>query len=41
MARGKGGKNKRATGELQTSSHQFYVDANRGGGRKGRGRRKR
>lgn len=41
MARSKGGKGKRATGELQTSAHQFFVNANRGGGRKGRGRRKR
>jgi hypothetical protein len=32
---------KRETAQLDTTSHQFYVDANRGGGRKGRGRRKR
>lgn len=32
----------RAAGQLDTTSHDFYIDANRGkGGRKGRGRKKR
>lgn len=37
----KRGKHTRATPELPTTSHQFYIAANRGGGRKGKGRKKR
>lgn len=38
----KRGKHTRATAQLDTTSHNFYVSANRGGkGRKGRVRKKR
>jgi hypothetical protein len=45
MARRKGGKRMfqagRTTGQVPTSAHEFYVAANRGGGRKRGGKRKR
>jgi hypothetical protein len=31
----------RATGQVPTAAHNFYVEANRGGGRKRGGRKKR